>query len=157
MFADHSLATDSAFSEVQLISCRNVLIYFDRELQARVHSLFYNSLVPFGVLAALYLREYAKQGAFVSTVRIAVNNLAGVPSIVYGLLGLAVFAVLLGNVTGPERAGRSLMTGGLTLAILVLPIVIITASEAIRAVPNSLREAGYGVGATRWEIGRAHV
>jgi phosphate transport system permease protein len=87
-----------------------------------------------------------------------VTNLAGVPSIVYGILGLTIFTKALSEITGPDRAeGRTIMSAGLTLAILVLPIVIITASEAVRAVPNGLREAGYGVGATRWEVIRAHV
>lgn len=112
---------------------------------------------PTGVAAAVYLEEYARDTPLTRFLNTVIRNLAGVPSIVYGLLGLAVFAVLLGNVTGPERAGRSLMTGGLTLAILVLPIVIITAAEALRAVPNTIREAAFGVGATRWEVIRSHV
>lgn len=112
---------------------------------------------PIGVAAAVYLEEYASDTALTRFLNTVIRNLAGVPSIVYGLLGLAVFAVLLGGITGPERAGRSLMTGGLTLAILVLPIVIITAAEALRAVPNTIREAAFGVGATRWEVIRSHV
>jgi phosphate transport system permease protein len=112
---------------------------------------------PIGVAAAIYLEEYARDTPLTRFLNTVIRNLAGVPSIVYGLLGLAVFAVLLGSVTGPERAGRSLMTGGLTLAILVLPIVIITAAEALRAVPNTIREAAFGVGATRWEVIRSHV
>jgi phosphate transport system permease protein len=86
-------------------------------------------------------------------ININVRNLAGVPSVVYGLLGLVLFVKLLGGVTG----GRSVMSAGITLAILVLPIVIITSAEALRAVPNSIREAGYGVGATKWEVTRSHV
>ncbi|MEX2292359.1 MAG: ABC transporter permease subunit, partial [Acidimicrobiales bacterium] len=82
-----------------------------------------------------------------------IRNLAGVPSIVYGILGLTIFVQQLSGLTG----GRSLMAAGITLAILVLPIVIITAAEAIRAVPSTLREAAYGVGATRWEVTRGQV
>jgi phosphate transport system permease protein len=103
---------------------------------------------PLGIATALFLEEYAPDTRLVRLVRLNIRNLAGVPSVVYGLLGLAIFVKLLGGLTG----GRTLIAGGLTLAILVLPIVIITASEAIRAVPQSLREGGYGVGATQWEV-----
>jgi phosphate transport system permease protein len=109
--------------------------------------------IPLGVGAAIYLEEYAPNTRFTRFVTVNVRNLAGVPSIVYGLLGLALFVQVLGPVTG----GSTAMAGGLTLAVLVLPIVIITASEAVRAVPQSIREAGYGVGATRWEVIRHHV
>jgi phosphate transport system permease protein len=108
---------------------------------------------PLGIGAAIYLEEYARDTRFTRFLTANIRNLAGVPSIVYGLLGLAIFVQLLAGVTG----GRSLMSGGLTMAILVLPIVIITAAEAVRAVPQSIREAGYGVGATRWEVIRSHV
>jgi phosphate transport system permease protein len=108
---------------------------------------------PLGIGAAVYLEEYARDSGFTRLLQTNIRNLAGVPSIVYGLLGLAVFAQALRGATG----GYSLVSGGFTLAILVLPIVIITSSEALRAVPNSLREAGYGVGATRWEVIRSHV
>jgi phosphate transport system permease protein len=109
--------------------------------------------VPLGVGAAIYLEEYAPNNRFTRVISANVRNLAGVPSVVYGLLGLALFVQLLAGVTG----GRSLMSGGLTMAILVLPIVTITAAEAIRAVPLSIREAGFAVGATRWEVVRSHV
>jgi phosphate transport system permease protein len=108
---------------------------------------------PLGIGAAVYLEEYARDTRFTRFLTANIRNLAGVPSIVYGLLGLAIFVQLLAGLTG----GRSLMSGGLTMAILVLPIVIITAAEAVRAVPQSIREAGYGVGATRWEVIRSHV
>jgi phosphate transport system permease protein len=108
---------------------------------------------PLGIGAAIYLEEYARDTLFTRFLTANIRNLAGVPSIVYGLLGLAIFVQLLADVTG----GRSLLSGGLTMSILVLPIVIITASEAVRAVPLSIREAGYGVGATRWEVIRSHV
>jgi phosphate transport system permease protein len=108
---------------------------------------------PLGIAAAIYLEEYAKDNRFTRFLNANIRNLAGVPSVVYGLLGLAIFVQVLADVTG----GRSLMSGGLTMAILVLPIVIITSAEAIRAVPLSIREAGYGVGATRWEVIRSHV
>jgi phosphate transport system permease protein len=108
---------------------------------------------PLGIAAAVYLEEYARDSWYTRLVNTVVRNLAGVPSIVYGLLGLAVFVVALDGITG----GRSLVSGGLTMAILVLPIVIITSAEALRAVPNSIREAAFGVGATRWETVRSHV
>ena len=108
---------------------------------------------PLGIAAAIYLEEYAKDNRFTRFLNASIRNLAGVPSVVYGLLGLAIFVQVLADVTG----GRSLMSGGLTMAILVLPIVIITSAEAIRAVPLSIREAGFGVGATRWEVIRSHV
>ena len=108
---------------------------------------------PLGIGAAIYLEEYARDTRLTRFLTSSVRNLAGVPSVVYGLLGLAIFVQLFAGFTG----GRSLMSGGLTMSVLVLPIVIITASEAIRAVPTSIREAGYGVGATRWEVIRSHV
>jgi phosphate transport system permease protein len=114
--------------------------------------------LPLGIGAAVYLEEYARDTWFTRLVNTVVRNLAGVPSIVYGLLGLAVFVVALGDIVGPGSAsGRSLIAGGLTMAILVLPIVIITSSEALRAVPAAIREAAFGVGATRWEVVRSHV
>jgi phosphate transport system permease protein len=113
---------------------------------------------PLGIGAALYLEEYASDTRFSRFVNVNIRNLAGVPSIVYGILGFTIFTKALRSITGAEGAnGRTIVSAGLTLAILVLPIVIITASEAVRAVPNALREAGYGVGATRWEVIRAHV
>jgi phosphate transport system permease protein len=113
---------------------------------------------PLGIAAALYLEEYAVDSRFSRFVNVNIRNLAGVPSIVYGILGFTIFTKALQGITGPDRAeGRTIMSAGLTMAILVLPIVIITASEAVRAVPNALREAGYGVGATRWEVIRSHV
>ena len=106
--------------------------------------------IPIGVAAAIYLEEYARDTRLSRFIRTNVRNLAGVPAIVYGLLGLAVFSTALG-------LGDILLAGGLTLAVLVLPIVIITTSEALQAVPGSIREAAFGVGATRWETIRSHV
>lgn len=106
--------------------------------------------LPVGIGAAVYLEEYARDSPLARLIRTNIRNLAGVPSIVYGLLGLALFVSTLG-------LGRSLIAGGLTLAVLVLPIVVITTSEALRAVPGSIREAAFGVGATRWETIRGHV
>jgi phosphate transport system permease protein len=108
---------------------------------------------PIGVGASIYLEEYARNTPLTRLVNTIIRNLAGVPAIVYGLLGVAVFVGTLGALTG----GRTIISGGLTLAILVLPIVIITTSEALRAVPTSIREAAFGVGATRWETVRSHV
>lgn len=108
---------------------------------------------PLGIAAAVYLEEYASESWFTRFISVNIRNLAGVPSVVYGILGLSVFVKSLDGFTG----GRSVIAGGLTLAVLVLPIVIITAAEALRAVPDSIREAGFGVGAARWEVTRAHV
>jgi phosphate transport system permease protein len=124
--------------------------------------------LPLGVATAVYLEEYAPANRFTAFVRLNIRNLAGVPSVVYGLLGLALFVQLAGTDIdtfpliggflvdvfgeGGITGGKTVVAGGLALAILVLPIVIITASEAIRAVPQALREGGYGVGATKWEV-----
>ena len=108
---------------------------------------------PLGIAAAVYLEEYSSENWLTRLISVNIRNLAGVPSIVYGLLGLSIFVKAIGGFTG----GRSIIAGGLTLAVLVLPIVIITSAEALRAVPDSIREAGFGVGAARWEVIRAHV
>ena len=100
-----------------------------------------------GVGAAIYLEEYAKKGPFASFIQLNIANLAGVPSIVYGILGLEIFVRIM-------EMGKSVIAGGLTLALLVLPIVIIASSEAIRAVPSSLKEGGFALGATRWQVVR---
>jgi phosphate transport system permease protein len=114
--------------------------------------------LPLGVCAAVYMEEYAKDTRLTRFINTNIRNLAGVPAIVYGILGLAIFVELLKPVTGPGSVGgRSLLAGGLTIALMVLPIVIITTQEALRAVPKSIREAGFGVGATRWEVIRSHV
>ena len=104
--------------------------------------------VPVGIGTAVYLVEYAGGGRFARLVELNVRNLAGVPSIVYGLLGLTVFVRTLDSFT----QGRTVISGGMTLAAMVLPIVVITTIEALKAVPMSLREAAYGVGATKWEV-----
>ena len=106
--------------------------------------------VPIGVGAAVYLEEYAPKNWWATLIEINISNLAGVPSIVYGLLGLGVFNYLLGF-------GPALISGALTLSLLSLPVIIVTAREAIRAVPNSLREASYGLGVTKWQTIWNHV
>jgi len=108
---------------------------------------------PIGIGAAIYLEEYARDNTVTRLLNATVRNLAGVPAIVYGLLGLAVFVVALEGLTG----GRSVIAGGVTIAVLVMPIVVITTAEALRAVPASIREAGFGVGATKWQVIRHHV
>ncbi len=115
---------------------------------------------PIGIGAAIYLEEYAPDSRWSRVIELNIRNLAGVPSVVYGVLGLAIFVQLLDGFfpsTVERHLGATTAAAGATLAILVLPIVIITSSEAIRAVPRSLREAGYGVGATKWEVTRHHV
>lgn len=106
--------------------------------------------VPLGVGAAIYLQEYAPANRLTQFIQINIANLAGVPSIVYGLLGLALFVRLF-------AFERSVLSGGLTLALLVLPIVIIASQEALRAVPSSLRDGSYALGATRWQTIRRQV
>jgi phosphate transport system permease protein len=110
---------------------------------------------PIGILTAIYLEEYARDNRLTRLISVNIRNLAGVPSVVYGLLGLAVFVALFRTVGVGN--GRVILTGGITLAVLVLPLVIITASEALRAVPGSLREAGYGLGGSRWQVTRKLV
>ncbi len=107
---------------------------------------------PLGVATAVYLEEYASGSKLTRWVDVNIRNLAGVPSIVYGLLGLAVFVGFFKAIGSGN--GRNVIAGGLTVAVLVLPVVIITSAEAIRAVPQAIREAGYGVGATRWQVTR---
>lgn len=113
--------------------------------------------VPLGIGAAVYLQEYAHDTRINRALITNIRNLAGVPSIVYGILGVVVFAETLRSVTGPESRGLSYITGGLTLTVLVMPFMIIITMEALRAVPRGIREAAYGVGATRWEVVRSHV
>jgi phosphate transport system permease protein len=108
---------------------------------------------PVGIMTAVYLEEYAPDTRLTRFINVNIRNLAGVPSVVYGLLGLSIFVIGLSWLT----AGRTMIAGGITLAVLVLPIVIITSAEAIRAVPRPLREAGYGIGASRWEVTRLLV
>jgi phosphate transport system permease protein len=109
--------------------------------------------VPAGIAAAIYLEEYAPDNALSRTLNTVIRNLAGVPAVVYGILGLAFFVLAMKDFTG----GRTVIAGGLTLAVLVLPISIIVSAESLRSVPASIREAGFGVGATRWEVIRSHV
>ncbi len=106
---------------------------------------------PMGLATAIYLEEYAADTWFTRFVQVNIRNLAGVPSVVYGLLGLSVFVALANSLDGAGN-GRNILAGGATLAVLVLPIVVITSIEALRAVPNSIREAGYGVGASQWDV-----
>jgi phosphate transport system permease protein len=106
--------------------------------------------VPIGVAAGVYLEEYAPRNWITDVIEINVNNLAGVPSIVYGLLALGVLVYGLG-------LGQSVATAGLTLALLILPIVIVATRESVRAVPYAIREAAYGVGATKWQVTSHHV
>jgi phosphate transport system permease protein len=113
--------------------------------------------LPLGIAAAIYLQEYARDTRLNRILIANIRNLAGVPSIVYGILGLVVFVKALRAFTGPDSFGRSYLSGGLTLAVLIMPFVIIITMEALRAVPIGIREAAYGVGATRWEVTRSHV
>lgn len=106
--------------------------------------------VPVGVAAGVWLEEYAPKNWFTEVVEINVTNLAGVPSIIYGLLGL-------GLLVQQFSLGRSVAAAGLTLAMMILPVVVVATREAIRSVPQTIREAAYGLGATRWQVTRDHV
>jgi len=106
--------------------------------------------IPLGVAAGIYLEEYAPKNWLTNIIEINIANLAGVPSIVYGLLALGLFVYFF-------KFGESILTGGLTLALLILPMVIMTTREAIRAIPNSIREASYALGATKWQTVQWHI
>ncbi|GAB4180043.1 MAG: phosphate ABC transporter permease PstA [Coleofasciculaceae cyanobacterium] len=106
--------------------------------------------IPLGVASAIYLEEYARKNWLADLIEINVTNLAGVPSIIYGLLALGLFVYAL-------KLGESILSAGLTLALLILPIVIVTTREAIRAIPNSIREAAYASGASKWQMIWDHV
>ncbi|WP_455279303.1 phosphate ABC transporter permease PstA [Cupriavidus necator] len=106
--------------------------------------------VPLGIAAGTYLEEYAPRNLVTDIIEINVTNLAGVPSIVYGLLALGVFVYTFGF-------GQSVLSAGLTLALLILPVVIVATREAIRSIPQHIREGAYGLGATRWQVTRDHI
>jgi phosphate transport system permease protein len=106
--------------------------------------------IPVGVASAVYLEEYAPKNWFTAILEINITNLAGVPSIVYGLLALGLFVYALG-------LGQSILSAGLTLALLILPVVIVATREAIRSIPSAIREAAYAVGATKWQTTWNHV
>ena len=125
------------------------------------------AVVPFGVLAALYLREYARAGVVVSAVRIAINNLAGVPSIVFGVFGLGFFCYIVGgsidrvffaeSLPNPTFGKGGVLWASLTLALLTLPVVVVATEEALAAVPRSMREGSYACGASKWQTIRRIV
>lgn len=126
--------------------------------------------IPVGILAGIYLEEYARKNAITSAIEIAVNNLAGVPSILFGLMAVGIFVQFLGN---PDRwfgflpegfrnaaadlFGQSILTAGITLALLILPVVIVATREAVRGVPQEIRHAALAVGATKWQTTQHHV
>lgn len=120
--------------------------------------------LPVGVLAGIYLNEYARDSRLTRFLRLTIANLAGVPSVVFGILGLAIFVrglVVPIPFTSLQVTlfgfGQVLLAGALTLAAMVLPIVIVATEEALKAVPRSMREAAYGLGATKWQVTRDHV
>jgi len=106
--------------------------------------------VPLGVAAGVYMEEYGRKGTLHKIIEINISNLAGVPSIIYGLMALGVFVYMFG-------LERSVLTGGLTLAVLILPIVIVATREALRTIPIHIREAAYALGATKWQVIRHHL
>ena len=109
--------------------------------------------VPLGLGAAVYLEEYAEDTRMNQIIEINISNLAGVPSVIYGLLGLGIFVNLLGGLTG----GQSAVTGALTLSLLILPVIIVATREALKSVPIAVREGGLALGATKWEIIWSHL
>ena len=109
-----------------------------------------SAAIPLGIAAGIYLEEYAGKNWLTDIIEINIANLAGVPSIVYGLLALGVFVYFF-------KFGESILTGGLALALLILPMVIMATREAIRAIPNSIREASYALGATKWQTVQSHI
>jgi phosphate transport system permease protein len=109
--------------------------------------------VPLGLGAAIYLEEYAADTRINRMIEVNISNLAGVPSIIYGLLGLGIFVQLLAPITG----GESVLTGALTLSLLILPVLIVTTREALRTIPRAIREGGYALGATKWEVIWSHL
>jgi phosphate transport system permease protein len=109
--------------------------------------------IPLGLGAAVYLEEYAEDTRINRIIEVNISNLAGVPSVIYGLLGLGIFVQLLAPVTG----GTSVLTGALTLSLLILPVIIVATREALKSIPASIREGGYALGATRWEVIRSHL
>jgi phosphate transport system permease protein len=109
--------------------------------------------IPIGVGTGIFLQEFAKDNKLAQIIEINISNLAAVPSIIYGLLGLFAFARIFGFITG----GRSILSGGLTLALLILPVIIVATREALKSVPDSTRMAGMALGATRWQTVRTHV
>ncbi len=106
--------------------------------------------VPIGVASALYLEEYAPRGWLLKIIQININNLAGIPSVVYGILGLTLFVRFF-------ALGRSLLAGALTMALLILPIIVISAQEALRAIPEGIRESAFALGATRRQVIWSHL
>lgn len=106
--------------------------------------------VPLGIAAGVYLEEYGRKGRLNQFIEINIANLAGVPSIIYGLMAIGIFVYML-------DFGRSILTGGLTLAVLILPIVIVATREALRTIPTHIREAAYALGATKWQVIRHHL
>jgi len=106
--------------------------------------------VPLGIAAGIYLEEYGRKNWLTHLIEINMNNLAGIPSIIYGLLALGLFVYFF-------KFGESILTGGLTLGLLILPVVVIATREAIKAIPNSIREASYALGASKWQTVRDHI
>jgi len=106
--------------------------------------------LPVGIASAIYLEDYSRKGRLATVIEINISNLAGVPSIVFGILGAAVFVTMM-------HLGQSVIAGALTMSLLILPTIIIASREAIRAVPNSIRLAAYALGATRWQTVWCHV
>ncbi len=156
-----TLVIDVAIDGTQRLSWEFISSYPSRiaeqagVLPALVGSLFVIAMtgllaIPIGVAAAVYLNEYGKNSWVANIIEINIANLAGVPSVVYGLLGLGLFVRFAGM-------GRSVLAAACTLALLILPIVIMASREALRSVPSSLREASYGLGATKWETIRQVV
>jgi phosphate transport system permease protein len=126
--------------------------------------------IPIGILAGIYLEEYAPKNAITSSIEIAVNNLAGVPSILFGLMAVGIFVQFLGNPArwfaflpesfrngAADLFGQSILTAGITLSLLILPVIIVATREGVRGVPQEIRHAALAVGATKWQSTQHHV
>lgn len=109
-----------------------------------------STAVPLGIAAGIYLEEYAPKNWITDIIEINITNLAGVPSIIYGLLALALFSTAL-------KLGESILTGGLALGLLILPMIIVSTREGVRSVPNQIREAAFALGATKWQVTYSHI
>ena len=162
IIAENSIREDTSLPGVFLVFLKNGPSNVNAPQDAGIGPALWGSIflglitilfsVPVGIGAALYLEEYRQEGWLAKVIQLNINNLAGVPSVVYGILGGFVFVWIFLKIDHPDIAPRNLLGGGLTLGLLTLPMVIVSAQEAIRAVPNSLRQGAYALGATKWQV-----
>ncbi|WP_228283380.1 phosphate ABC transporter permease PstA [Arcobacter sp. FWKO B] len=156
---------DHLLEKGEIESRFNIIFFFTGDSKIPENAGFYSAMigsvltmlvtmalaVPIGIMTAIYLEEFAPDNKFTQFIEVNINNLAAIPSILFGLLGLAIFI----NFFGLPRS--SALVGGMTLALMSLPIIIVSSKAALKAVPESIRQAGYGLGLTKWQITRDHV